>query len=198
MRSPVESKQPGSELQQIRPSTNGPTPAANRHLGYGLGRSARSRIRIEHTRFSDPEGPTARLRLIMDAWFALWMWAPANGTALPTLDEWLGAVELLLGQPSSSDVESSSAPTNSRTAHSSPSSASAGPPSPKSSTGNPGWRVQTDCRDSGVLPLGTRAPVRVRQCRIRHPDREPTMATADVGRASLSRRAGPMVGDCRS
>jgi hypothetical protein len=37
----------------------------------------------------------------MDAWCALWMWAPANGTVLPTLEKWLDAAELLLGQPSS-------------------------------------------------------------------------------------------------
>lgn len=49
--------------------------------------------------FSNPEGPVARLRLLMDAWCALWMWAPANGTDLPTLDKWLDAAELLLGQP---------------------------------------------------------------------------------------------------
>ena len=49
--------------------------------------------------FFDPEGPGARLRLIMDAWCALWMWAPANGTDLPTFNEWLDAAELLLGQP---------------------------------------------------------------------------------------------------
>lgn len=53
--------------------------------------------------FLDPEGPTARLRLIMDAWCALWMWAPANGTALPSWSTWLDAVELLLGQPTAEE-----------------------------------------------------------------------------------------------
>ena len=52
-------------------------------------------------RFSDPEGPMSRLRLLMDAWCALWMWTPANGTNLPTLNGWLDAAELLLGQPGS-------------------------------------------------------------------------------------------------
>ena len=51
-------------------------------------------------RFLDPEKPAARLRLLMDAWCALWMWAPSNGTALPSFNEWLEAAELLLGQPS--------------------------------------------------------------------------------------------------
>ena len=49
--------------------------------------------------FLDPEGPVARLGLLMDAWCALWMWSPANGTVLPTLNEWIEAAELLLGQP---------------------------------------------------------------------------------------------------
>jgi hypothetical protein len=49
--------------------------------------------------FLDPEGPVARLRLLMDAWCALWMWSPANGTVLPTMNEWIEAAELLLGQP---------------------------------------------------------------------------------------------------
>lgn len=56
--------------------------------------------------FQNPEGPTARLRLLMDAWCALWMWAPANGTALPTPDRWLEAAELLLGQPDAADTGS--------------------------------------------------------------------------------------------
>ena len=51
-------------------------------------------------RFLDPEKPVARLRLLMDAWCALWMWAPSNGNALPSFNEWLEAAELLLGQPS--------------------------------------------------------------------------------------------------
>ena len=49
--------------------------------------------------FLDPEGPVARLRLLMNAWCALWMWAPADGVDLPTFDQWLDAAELLLGQP---------------------------------------------------------------------------------------------------
>ncbi len=57
------------------------------------------------TRFSDPEGPAARLRLLMDAWSALWMWAPVNGTALPTFDRWLDAAELLLGQPTEQEID---------------------------------------------------------------------------------------------
>ena len=42
----------------------------------------------------------------MDAWCALWMWAPANGRDLPTLNDWLDAAELLLGQPNSLETGS--------------------------------------------------------------------------------------------
>jgi hypothetical protein len=56
------------------------------------------------TAFQYPEGPAARLRLLMDAWCALWMWAPANGAALPTFEHWLEAAELLLGQPDTADT----------------------------------------------------------------------------------------------
>jgi len=58
------------------------------------------------TRFEDAEGPVARLRVLMNAWCALWMWAPDNGADLPTLDNWLEAAELLLGQPTIEDVGS--------------------------------------------------------------------------------------------
>ena len=58
------------------------------------------------TRYLDSEGPTSRLRLPMDAWCALWMWAPANGTDPPNLNEWLDAVELLLGQPNALETYS--------------------------------------------------------------------------------------------
>lgn len=48
-------------------------------------------------RFLAPNGPYQRLRTIMDAWCALWMWAPTNTAALPTLDAWLDMVEYLVG-----------------------------------------------------------------------------------------------------
>jgi hypothetical protein len=50
------------------------------------------------------DSPTARLRVLMNAWCALWMWAPDNGSDLPSMEQWLDAVELLLGQPSSDDL----------------------------------------------------------------------------------------------
>lgn len=48
-------------------------------------------------RYADPNGPYQRLKTIMDAWCALWMWAPANTTPPPTLDAWLDMVEYLVG-----------------------------------------------------------------------------------------------------
>jgi hypothetical protein len=49
-------------------------------------------------KLDDPDGPVARLKLAMDAWCALWLWAPEHGTALPTLGDWIDAIELLFGQ----------------------------------------------------------------------------------------------------
>ncbi len=70
---------------------------------YGIAEQDNSggRNDIARREFHDPDSPAGRLRTLMNAWCALWMWAPANGTALPTLDQWLDAAELLLGQPAS-------------------------------------------------------------------------------------------------
>lgn len=58
---------------------------------------AASAVRAAGT-INDPDGPVARLKLLMDAWCALWMWAPEHGTELPTLAQWINAIELLFGQ----------------------------------------------------------------------------------------------------
>jgi hypothetical protein len=47
--------------------------------------------------FNNTDGPYHRLKTIMDAWCALWMWAPANGTGLPSLDQWFDMVEYVTG-----------------------------------------------------------------------------------------------------
>ena len=39
-----------------------------------------------------------RLRLVMDAWCALWFWPLTTDVTPPSLDEWLGALEGLLGK----------------------------------------------------------------------------------------------------
>ncbi len=43
----------------------------------------------------NPQSATFRLRTLMDAWCSLWLWAPENGTELPSLDQWLSAAEAL-------------------------------------------------------------------------------------------------------
>ncbi len=45
---------------------------------------------------SDPRSATSRLRTLMDAWCSLWIWAPEQGTGLPSLDEWLTVAEALV------------------------------------------------------------------------------------------------------
>ncbi|MEV4419506.1 hypothetical protein AB0L40_05945 [Patulibacter sp. NPDC049589] len=45
---------------------------------------------------SDPRSATTRLRTLMDAWCALWLWSPQHGVGLPTFDEWLATAEALL------------------------------------------------------------------------------------------------------
>ena len=59
--------------------------------------SSVTRERIEDY-LSDPTNAYRRLRLVMDAWCALWYW-PLNkpNVAPPTLDEWIGALEGILG-----------------------------------------------------------------------------------------------------
>ena len=45
-----------------------------------------------------PGSAYRRLRLVMDAWCALWFWPLTTDVTLPSLDEWLGALEGLLGK----------------------------------------------------------------------------------------------------
>lgn len=45
-----------------------------------------------------PGSAYRRLRLVMDAWCALWFWPLTTNVAPPSLDEWLGALEGLLGK----------------------------------------------------------------------------------------------------
>ena len=45
-----------------------------------------------------PGSAYRRLRLVMDAWCALWFWPLTTDVTPPNLDEWLGALERLLGK----------------------------------------------------------------------------------------------------
>ena len=45
-----------------------------------------------------PDSAYRRLRLVMDAWCALWFWPLTTDVTPPSLDEWLGALEGLLGK----------------------------------------------------------------------------------------------------
>ncbi|WP_284981234.1 DNA methyltransferase [Arthrobacter sp. efr-133-TYG-118] len=59
-----------------------------------------TREQIEET-LKDPNGAYQRLRRVMDAWNALWFWPlterATGGATPPTLDEWLSALEAILG-----------------------------------------------------------------------------------------------------
>ncbi len=60
-----------------------------------------SREEIEAS-LADPNGAYRRLRLVMDAWCALWYW-PLTELEMwpPTVDQWLDACEAILGKPDS-------------------------------------------------------------------------------------------------
>ncbi|MET4004289.1 type II restriction/modification system DNA methylase subunit YeeA [Arthrobacter sp. UYCu511] len=61
-----------------------------------------TRAEIEE-KLADPNGAYQRLRLVMDAWNALWFWPltekSTNGATPPTIDEWLAGLEGILGTP---------------------------------------------------------------------------------------------------
>jgi hypothetical protein len=61
--------------------------------------SAVGREQIEAT-LGDPNSAYKRLRLIMDAWAALWFWplTDTGGVAPPSLDEWIEVCRALLGR----------------------------------------------------------------------------------------------------
>lgn len=57
------------------------------------------RDQIEAT-LNDPDGAYQRLRRVMDAWCALWFWplTDTGGITPPTLDDWIAALQGLLGR----------------------------------------------------------------------------------------------------
>ena len=63
-------------------------------------REAVTREQIEAS-LNDPDGSYQRLRRVMDAWNALWFWpltdAATSGAQPPTLEQWISALEGILG-----------------------------------------------------------------------------------------------------
>ncbi|MCS4490322.1 class I SAM-dependent DNA methyltransferase [Corynebacterium sp. ES2775-CONJ] len=60
-----------------------------------------TRAQIEKELFGNLDGAYQRLRLVMDAWNALWFWplqsVEENATNLPTIDEWIDFLHATLG-----------------------------------------------------------------------------------------------------
>ncbi|HEY9289793.1 MAG TPA: DNA methyltransferase, partial [Microlunatus sp.] len=59
-----------------------------------------SREQIEDS-LADPGGAYRRLRRVMDAWCALWYWPITTDVRPPSFDQWLDAMEAILGKPAS-------------------------------------------------------------------------------------------------
>lgn len=70
--------------------------------------TAVTRERVEVT-LKDPDSPYQRLRLVMDAWCALWFWPVTTEVKAPTLEEWLTVLEGLLGVEGKAAPDSSAA-----------------------------------------------------------------------------------------
>ena len=56
-----------------------------------------TRAQIEQS-LSDANGAYQRLRRVMDAWCAMWFWPLTEETPPPSLDDWIGALQQLLGR----------------------------------------------------------------------------------------------------
>lgn len=56
-----------------------------------------TREEIEQTLFGDPDSAYQRLRLVMDAWCALWFWPVDQAHTAPTIDEWIATLHDILG-----------------------------------------------------------------------------------------------------
>lgn len=58
-----------------------------------------TRAEIEESLYGNPDSPYQRLRLIMDAWNALWFWPLTETETLPDKSEWLSMLADALGTP---------------------------------------------------------------------------------------------------
>ena len=70
-------------------------------LPVGTGAVQREQIEASLT---DPNSAYRRLRRVMDAWAALWFWPITASVSPPTRDEWIGALEALLGTMSRTEA----------------------------------------------------------------------------------------------
>ncbi|GAA1383876.1 class I SAM-dependent DNA methyltransferase [Pseudonocardia kongjuensis] len=68
-----------------------------------VGTGAVQREQIEQS-LADPDSAYGRLRRVMDAWAALWFWPVTNGETPPTREQWIGALEGLLGYTSKAEL----------------------------------------------------------------------------------------------
>lgn len=130
-------------------------------------------------RYADPNGPYQRLKTTMDAWCALWMWAPANTTPPPTLDGWLDMVEYLVGSidPTDTGTLFSSAQRDGTTERFGKGTI------PEAVDLAMVARLCCDRRQAGVLSLGPRLCSRDRRRRVRPTGRQPAVGAAHLGRA---------------
>jgi hypothetical protein len=71
-------------------------------LPTGTGAVQREQIEAVLT---DPDGAYQRLHRVMDAWAALWSWPVTADVAPPTREQWLGALEMLLGTVSKTEAK---------------------------------------------------------------------------------------------
>lgn len=69
-----------------------------------VGTGAVRREQIEYF-LSDPDSAYSRLRRVMDAWAALWFWPVTNGETPPTREQWIDALEGLLGHTSKAETK---------------------------------------------------------------------------------------------
>ena len=78
------------------------TCGAPTNLPVGTGAVQREQIEASLT---DPNSAYRRLRRVMDAWAALWFWPITTSVPPPTREEWIGALEALLGTMSRTEAQ---------------------------------------------------------------------------------------------
>ena len=149
-----------------------PDPPRHRRSGVATRRAGTSdrhvtREEIEES-LADPDGAYRRLRLVMDAWCALWFWPlTEDDVEPPTLEQWYDALRMILGgdtmRPSvakrGDDTLESRADLGRARRRSSTTTASS--PAPRAidevlDDAPVAGRLPADRRAAGLLPLGAR------------------------------------------